>query len=307
MSPKVCIGMVIYNGAEYLSETLDSLLGQTFKTFQLILVDDCSTDSSEQIALQYTSLDKRVSYFKNHRRMGYVENCRIAFNYADDDIDYFTWASDHDVYHSTWLETMVKTLNDNPDVILAYPLTVRISRTGERLSIPSPILDTVGLNTHTKIAVVCLGKGFGNMVYGLFRASTLRRVGVLPKTLLPDRLWLTQLCLEGSFQCIRKELWFRRQNVDEMSLIETIKRQRRTLFSRPPWYTYIPWCITHTVLLLWNTIFKPQYRSLSKIMDGFFLSLTYFTFNSLVQIRSSTRQITWINNVCRLMKLKRTE
>ena len=50
--------MSVYNGEDYLAEAIDSVLCQTFKDFELIIINDCSTDKTAQILTEYSSLDK---------------------------------------------------------------------------------------------------------------------------------------------------------------------------------------------------------------------------------------------------------
>lgn len=56
--------MTVYNAEKYLKQAIESVISQTMKNFELIIVNDCSTDSSEEIIKQYLD-DKRIRYFKN--------------------------------------------------------------------------------------------------------------------------------------------------------------------------------------------------------------------------------------------------
>ncbi len=171
-------------------------------------------------------------------------------------IDYFAWVSDHDVWHPHWLETMVQELNCHKDVVLVYPLTVRISDSGEVLPHPSPVFDTFGLTPSDRVrAVTTQMAGAGNMVYGLFRAETLAKAGVFRLFLLPDVLLMLELSLFGSFKQVPEELWFRRF-VGRFS----VKRQRASLFSKKnpiPAYCYLPYWVAHLVFLAWHSVFDP--------------------------------------------------
>jgi len=64
----------IFNGETYLRECIESILAQSFGDFELILVDDHSTDSSGSIAQEYCSKDARVRYTRNDRNLGLVKN-----------------------------------------------------------------------------------------------------------------------------------------------------------------------------------------------------------------------------------------
>lgn len=62
-NPKISVVMPVYNGARYIRESIDSILNQTFTDFELIIINDGSTDNSEEITLSYQ--DPRIVYLKN--------------------------------------------------------------------------------------------------------------------------------------------------------------------------------------------------------------------------------------------------
>lgn len=74
--------MPTYNAAEYLAETIDSYLKQTYKNFELIVQDDGSTDSTDTIMAYFVKKDKRVKYFKNGKNLGIAKTRNNAFSHA---------------------------------------------------------------------------------------------------------------------------------------------------------------------------------------------------------------------------------
>ena len=69
MSELVSIIMPSYNTGKYIAETIESVLAQTYKNWELIIVDDCSTDNTDAVVEQYLS-DKRIKYLKNAHNSG---------------------------------------------------------------------------------------------------------------------------------------------------------------------------------------------------------------------------------------------
>ncbi len=65
--PKISVLMPVYNTSKYLSRALDSVLAQTFTDFEIIAVDDGSTDNSLEILKRYSSKDSRVKVFQNEK------------------------------------------------------------------------------------------------------------------------------------------------------------------------------------------------------------------------------------------------
>lgn len=69
-NPLVSIITPCYNSEKYLLQTIDSVLAQTYKNWEMIIVDDCSTDASYSIALEASKLEPRISVYKNEQNMG---------------------------------------------------------------------------------------------------------------------------------------------------------------------------------------------------------------------------------------------
>lgn len=72
--PLVSIGMPIYNGARYVEEALQSILGQTFSDFELIISDNASSDATESICRRYAVEDSRNRYSRNTHDLGATAN-----------------------------------------------------------------------------------------------------------------------------------------------------------------------------------------------------------------------------------------
>ncbi len=241
--PRVGIGVTLRNRAEYLPEALDSLLAQSYPNVRFVLVDDGSTDATETIARAYAARDSRVRYVRFDQRRGMVAAWRAAFEEASrDGIAYFAWGSDHDRWHPKWLETLVTTLEAQPDVMVAYPLTQRMNPSGEEQAKPGRQFETAGMTDRGerwKVFTRSDSVAAGDMVYGLMRASAVRDAGVFREVLCPDRLLMAELTLRGQIRQVPEVLWYRRQ-------FETgsVERQRSTLFApgtRPPSAWTAPW------------------------------------------------------------------
>ncbi len=68
MNPTISVVMPVYNGAKYLKEAIESVLNQSFKDFELILINDGSTDSSESIIKSFD--EPRIVYLNNGGNLG---------------------------------------------------------------------------------------------------------------------------------------------------------------------------------------------------------------------------------------------
>ncbi|MEL6787440.1 MAG: glycosyltransferase, partial [Cyanobacteria bacterium J06607_15] len=63
--PTISVLMSVYNGDEYLIESIESIINQTYTNFEFIIINDCSTDNTETIIAQYAQQDKRIKLFNN--------------------------------------------------------------------------------------------------------------------------------------------------------------------------------------------------------------------------------------------------
>lgn len=63
--PLVSVVIPAYNCEKYIAETLDSVISQTYSNLEIIVVNDCSTDNTEQVILEYEKKDRRIKYLKN--------------------------------------------------------------------------------------------------------------------------------------------------------------------------------------------------------------------------------------------------
>ena len=290
--PRVVIGATLYNHAAELPEALESILTQTYRDFALVLVDDASTDDTPAIAQRYAETDDRVCYERNERRLGMVGNWRRAFQLARDrcpNADYFAWASDHDVWHPRWLRALVSALDGAPDVVLAYPLNHRIGASGERAAKRPWRFDTAGVtDMGRRFRLTLWHMSAGNMTYGLARAAAIERAGIFRRVLVPDRLLLMELALEGQFKQVREVLWLRRW----YGRIFSLGRQRRAFFpDGRPLYAYCPWWISHAVSFAWILGVRAERRPEISRWRGFGLAARYLVLAGLLHARAQLKQL----------------
>jgi glycosyltransferase involved in cell wall biosynthesis len=102
---RISVFIPVHNGEKYLSKTLDSLLAQSFMDFEAIFVDDCSTDASEQILLDYARRDARIRVLKTPDNLGCASK---VLNFALQHLSggAFVYASQDDLFSEDWLQKM---------------------------------------------------------------------------------------------------------------------------------------------------------------------------------------------------------
>jgi glycosyltransferase involved in cell wall biosynthesis len=109
----VSIILPVHNGEKYLVQTIESILGQTYKNFELVIVNDRSTDNSLNIINGFCQKDTRVKLFHNETGGRLPGTLNVGFAKANG--DYYTWWSDDNIMNYNMLEKMVDILDNNPE------------------------------------------------------------------------------------------------------------------------------------------------------------------------------------------------
>lgn len=208
--PLVSVGLTVFNADKFLKKTLDSLLAQSYKNIEIIISDNASTDSSRDICLEYASKDKRIKYHRNIKNLGPVANFNQTFTLSSG--EYFMWAADHDMWDPSYVEKCLAVLRDDPSVALCYTKTILIDEAGNHIKHTPDILDTRELNAVDRIKKVMWGLEWCNMIYGLFRSSTLQKTELSRTVLGTDHVLLAEISLHGSIAQLAVPLFYRREN-----------------------------------------------------------------------------------------------
>ncbi|MBD5133781.1 MAG: glycosyltransferase family 2 protein [Clostridiales bacterium] len=118
MERLISIVLPIYNGERYMRESIDSICAQTYANWELLIVDDGSTDATASIAGEYAGKDPHIHYYKNPQNMGLPKTLNRGFLLAHG--EYLTWTSDDNYYYPTALEVMCNVLErENKDLVFA--------------------------------------------------------------------------------------------------------------------------------------------------------------------------------------------
>ena len=209
-APLVTIGMPTFNGAQFLAQSLDSLLNQDYPNIELVISDNCSTDETESIARSYAAAHPQIRYERSPVNRGSAANFTRVLELATG--PYFVFAADHDLWHPSFLSLCVARLEANPGSVLAHPRTTLTDMDGRPLGLMD---DQIGLGDRSALARykrLIWDLEAGNMVYGVGRLDAFRRAGGFADVFGPDLLMLARLVLQGPVENLEEPLYFRRQN-----------------------------------------------------------------------------------------------
>jgi glycosyltransferase involved in cell wall biosynthesis len=208
-SPRLSIGLPVYNGERYLADSLDALLGQSYEDFELIISDNASTDGTADICRRYAMQDSRIRYIRQERNIGAAPNHNFVFREARGEL--FKWASHDDLYASDLLQCCVDALDENHHVVLAHSWTATIDGSGTVVKLLDYPVATASLRAPERFYSMLFAKG-GDDIYGVVRANVLRRTPLFGSHHHSDRTMTTEIALNGPFYQVPDWLYFRRDH-----------------------------------------------------------------------------------------------
>ncbi len=114
--PLVSVVTPVYNGAAYLAECIESVLNQTYQNYEYIIVNNCSTDRTLEIAMTYAAKDGRIKVLSNETFVGVIENHNIAFRNISPKAQYCKVVSGDDYIFPNCIARLVELGEVNPSV-----------------------------------------------------------------------------------------------------------------------------------------------------------------------------------------------
>jgi len=210
-TPRLSIGMPVYNGENYLADALDSLLAQSFDDFELIISDNASTDRTAEICQEYADRDPRIRYIRQPQNIGGGPNQDFVFQQSRGEL--FKWAAHDDVCGRDLLARCVEALDQRPEVVLCHADMGHINERGELISEYEYNLATDSPDVAERLRSLLVTDG-GDDEYGVIRSSVLRQVRPCGSFYNPGRPFVAELLLHGPFHQVRERLFFRREHPD---------------------------------------------------------------------------------------------
>ncbi|HLO86970.1 MAG TPA: glycosyltransferase family 2 protein [Nostocaceae cyanobacterium] len=243
--PKLSIGLPVYNGEKFLQQSLDSLLGQTFTDFELIISDNASTDNTEEICRTYAAQDKRIRYYRNQYNIGCACNFNRVLELATG--EYFKWAAYDDLHAPEFLQKCIKILEQDATIILCHSQVYFIDAQGNFLKTYDIKLKTDADRPQERFNEL-LTKHLCYQMYGVIRRHALKSIPPMGGYGNADGILLLRLAMLGRFYEIPEYLFFARKHPQQsMSmffpnyLLFTHRNPKYSLNMLPDFYGYSVW------------------------------------------------------------------
>jgi glycosyltransferase involved in cell wall biosynthesis len=208
-SPRLSVGLPVYNGQTYLCEALDALLGQSFEDFELVISDNASTDATEEICRDYARNDSRIRYIRQPHNLGMAPNHNVVLQESRG--KYFKWVSHDDLYGQDLFARCVEALEERPDIVLCHSDMAYIDESGNLLGRYSYALRTDSPSAPERFHSLLHTDG-GDDEYGFVRTEVMRRVRPAASYHHPGRTLVAEIALHGPFHQIPELLYYRRDH-----------------------------------------------------------------------------------------------
>jgi glycosyltransferase involved in cell wall biosynthesis len=204
-SPRVSVGLPVYNGEKYLPNALTGLLQQTFGDFELIISDNASTDATQEICREFAARDKRIRYHRNETNIGLAANHNRAFMLSHG--EFFKWAAHDDDFPQEMLRRFVTTFDQSsPSVSLVYSHCEYINEFGVPDEIDSDGVNCDDPTPHRRLAWFLDTVHMYNCTYGLIRSDMLRKTRLHGLYPMCDCTLFAELVMLGTFVEIQEPL-----------------------------------------------------------------------------------------------------
>lgn len=208
--PLVSVGLPVYNGENFLDETLKALRKQSYQNIEIVISDNGSTDKTQSICEFHSGEDVRIKYFRYDENRGAAWNYNNAFAKARG--KYFMWAAHDDLHHADYVEKCVELLEERPEVVLCFSRTMFIDQDGNELYEFDYPVNLYTASTRLSFRRFAQGGHIVHEVFGLIRTDTLRNSPLIGGYHGSDLVLMAYLSLKGTFYQLDEVLFYHREH-----------------------------------------------------------------------------------------------
>jgi glycosyltransferase involved in cell wall biosynthesis len=207
-SPRVTIGLPVFNGERYLHETLRSILDQSFEDLEVLVADNASTDATRDIVHAVESTDPRVRLIPSDTNRGAAWNYNRLVEASSAEL--FKWAGYDDLLDPSYLQRCVESLDRDPGAVLSYPETEIIDANGRVVSKYEERLIVDQGRPEARVAAVARRLNLCNACFGVMRRERMVDTGLIRPFVSSDVTFLAEMAALGRFARVGDTLFQRR-------------------------------------------------------------------------------------------------
>jgi glycosyltransferase involved in cell wall biosynthesis len=199
----VSIVLCTYNGISFIDDQLISILNQTYKDIEVIIVDDCSSDGTFEKLKSYAAKNGQIRLYRNEKNLGYNNNFSKACTYSTG--VYIAIADQDDIWEADKIDSMVSTVR-HEDIVLAHCISARFEKMNAPHIKSTKLISLFEGNDIKQLFIRNPIPGH-NM---LFKKSLLDRALPLPTDFFYDWWFAAIACTTGKIAAVNKILvWHR--------------------------------------------------------------------------------------------------
>lgn len=222
--PKLTIGLPVRNGENFITPALESLLSQSFEDFNVLIIDNASSDSTQNICREYTKRDARVQYIRNEHNIGAAPNFNKCFFLSRS--TYFKWMAHDDVLGPEYLRFCIDALDANADAVLCQSGIEIINENGDILYYYNKEDNRFRSTNRVERFRNAIDLRYDCIsIFGVIRSEKLRQTALIKSYVGSDRELLAHLSILGPFAWIDQALFYSREH--QARSVRAIKKYRR--------------------------------------------------------------------------------
>lgn len=220
------IGLPVHNGEQYIAKAIESILGQDYVDFSLLVSDNASTDATATIVQEYARLDSRIHYVSQKNNLGAIGN--FLFVATDIRTPYFMWFASDDVMAPGFLQSCIGALESDSRFGMAFTGLCNIDSLGRPIREYPDIPAFSGVANWRTISRFLLSPevfGKANLIYSVYRTPVLRQALArrgFPASWGGDISFVLAALVQGgvkiSPEVLFRKRWVREGDAGEMSL-----------------------------------------------------------------------------------------
>lgn len=201
----ISIVLPVYNGATHLAYSIESVINQTYQNWELIIVNDCSTDDTLAIAESYQRKDPRIRVISNEKNLKLPLTLNAGFAQARG--AYFTWTSDDNMYKPEALRRLAQELERDSSCVMVYSDFTDIDSDGKQ----------TGSVVCEEPEQIMVRNVFGASF--LYRAEVAREVGLYDANLFlaEDYDYWMRIYRNGKIKHINEDLYLYRHHAGSLT------------------------------------------------------------------------------------------
>lgn len=284
---KISIGLPIFNASGFLQKRITNILSMNFQEFELIISDNCSTDSSKKICQEFMKKDSRIKFYQQEKNVGAHENFKFVLEKAQS--EFFIWTAASDIWDNTFLEKNLQTLLKNPNLVgcISKMITYGGQRE-ERMISKKTFVNKIIKNTRKYFSKYgtfsikgnyderirkCLKIRSGENIYGLYKTDAIKKSWIDDSISAVDLGIILNLLKYGEIHRIDEELFQDyAKGLSSKGIITTYRNIRKSKIEYYlPYYSFTKWAYK----TLGKKIFFKNLDNFFNMNLGGFLAVIY--------------------------------